>query len=262
MRGATGQYPKKSTLSINFRIKMRKQFTWYMFLLLALAISCLLSACGKNKTAVVDFDGETEDPALEARVKKRVKPEPAPEVAVIETPEYGDIVIELYPNIAPQMVERFQKLIQEGFYSGTTFHRINAEAGLIQGGDPLSKDNDPANDGSGDSSYPNVPGELSDLLFERGTVGAARQGATPEVPGQPGLTEAQARDTANCQFFITLQREPQFDKNYTVFGKVIQGINNAEVIMRAPVDEGTERPAEKIVIKSITLQPRSKYAAN
>ena len=83
----------------------------------------------------------------------------------------------------------------------------------------------------------------------------------PEIPGGGGLTEAQARDTANCQFFITLRPEPQFDNDYTVFGKVIQGINNAEIIMQAPVEEGAERPADKIVIKSIRLEPRSKFTA-
>jgi cyclophilin family peptidyl-prolyl cis-trans isomerase len=159
------------------------------------------------------------------------------------------------------MVERFKKLIQEGFYNSTTFHRINPESGLIQGGDPLSKDSDASNDGTGDSPYANVPGEFSDIPFDRGTVGAARKGASPEFAGRPGLTEAQARSTANCQFFITLKREPQFDEDYTVFGRVLDGIANADVIVGAPVEEGTERPADKIVIKSITLQPRARYVA-
>jgi cyclophilin family peptidyl-prolyl cis-trans isomerase len=76
------------------------------------------------------------------------------------------------------------------------------------------------------------------------------------------LTEEEARNTSNCQFFITLKREPQFDEEYIVFGSVIEGISNADVIAGAPVVPGTERPAQKIVIKSVTLQPRSKYPAN
>jgi cyclophilin family peptidyl-prolyl cis-trans isomerase len=227
----------------------------------ALWLAVSLTACSKTKTAVRDFDAGKESLAR-SNVKKGIKPQPDEQVAVITTADYGDIVIELYPNVAPQMVERFKKLIQEGFYNGTAIHRINAAAGLIQGGDPLSKDNDPANDGAGESPYGNVPGEFSDIPFDRGTVGAARRGASPEFNGRAAVTEEQARDTANCQFFITLAPAPQFDEDYTVFGQVIAGITNAEIIMRAPVIGDTERPADKIVVKSITLQPRSKYAVN
>jgi len=222
----------------------------------------LIALAGCNqKTAVREFD-KGQEPAARSDVKRGIKPQADDQVAVIETADYGKIVIELYPNIAPQMVARFKKLIQEGFYNGTTFHRINAPSGLIQGGDPLSKDDDPENDGSGDSPYPNLPGEFSDIPYDRGTVGAARKGASPEFGGRLAVTEEQARNTANCQFFITLGRVPQFEEDYTVFGKVIDGIANAEIIMRAPVEEGTERPAEKIVVKSVTLQPRSKYPAS
>jgi cyclophilin family peptidyl-prolyl cis-trans isomerase len=229
--------------------------------LVTLLPAVLFLGCNKPKTAVKDFDSGPDAPSR-GNVKKGITPLTDEQVAVIETADYGNILIELYPNVVPQMVERFNKLIQEGFYNGTTFHRINAQSGLIQGGDPLSKDNDPENDGMGDSPYPNVPGEFSDNPFDRGTVGAARRGASPEIAGNPAVSEAQARDTANCQFFITLKREPQFDEDYTVFGKVIDGITNAEIIMRAPVEEETERPADRIVVKSITLQPRSKYVAN
>src|SRR5882762_1434520 len=140
-------------------------------------MASLLAAGGGGKNAVKDFDaGSDEEAALEAKVTKGVKPQPDQEVAVIETANFGTIVIELYPNLAPKMVGRFKQLIDEGFYNGTTFHRIDPALGIIQGGDPLSKDNDPANDGTGDSKYPNVPGEFSDIPYERGTVGAARKG--------------------------------------------------------------------------------------
>jgi peptidyl-prolyl cis-trans isomerase B (cyclophilin B) len=234
--------------------------TFFFILLLTFFAAGALSSCG-NKTAVKDFDAPgDEDPAITAKIKKGIKPAADPDVAVIETTRFGTIVIELYPNLAPNMVVRFKQLINEGFYNGTTFHRIDPETGIIQGGDPLSKDNDPGNDGMGDSKYPNVPGEMSDIPFDRGIVAAARKGAAPL--GEPGPTEAQARDTANCQFYITLKRQPEFDSKYTVFGKVIQGISSADVIAGAPVTEATDRPADKIEIKSITLQPRSKFASN
>lgn len=229
--------------------------------IILLLAALLLAGCTGRQTAVKDFDGE-DVAAADADVKTGVKPIADSDVAVIETQDFGTIVIELYPNIAPRMVERFKKLIAEKYYDGTTFHRINADAGLIQGGDPLSKDDDSDNDGNGDSPYPNVPAEFSDIPFERGTVGAARRGATPGFGGEPGLSEAQARDTANCQFFITLKPNPQFDEDYTVFGKVIQGTNSAEIIMGAPVKPDTEAPADRIIITSITLQPRSKFLNN
>lgn len=248
---------KRSVIgTVNFLSDKRRSLEH--FILVAGLLSALVVTGCNQKTAVRDLD-EGEDSSPRSDVKKGIKPQPDEQVAVIETTDYGNIVIELYPNVAPQMVERFKKLIQEGFYNGTAFHRVNAASGLIQGGDPLSKDNDPENDGTGDSPYANVSGEFSDIPYDRGTVGAARRGASPEFAGRAAVTEEQARDTANCQFFITLRRVPQFDEDYTVFGRVIDGITNAEIIMRAPVAEESERPAEKIVVKSITLAPRSTY---
>src|SRR2546422_1237506 len=189
-------------------------------------------------------------------VKTGVKPQPDSQVAVIETGDYGRIVIELYPNIAPQMVERFKKLINEHFYDGTAIHRIDPELGIIQGGDPQTKGSNTAMWGTGNSPYPNVPAEFSDIPYERGTLGAAR---TNDVNG------------ANSQWFITLKPQPQFNRRYTVFGRVIEGIKNAEVIMTAPTekmgcapnerDPRCERPADKVVIKSVTLQPRASFTA-
>jgi len=211
------------------------------------ALLALMAGCGGAPAS------NNSNAGANANVKRGVKPEPDAEVAVIEmeNPAYGRMVIELYPNIAPKMVERFKTLVREGFYNGTTFHRIDPELGIIQGGDRLSKDDNPNNDGTGDSQYPDVSGEFSDVPYERGIVGAARQGARPDL----GITEEKARDTANSQFYITLKRVPPFDGNYTVFGRVTEGMNNADIIALAPTGAAS-RPYEKIVVKSITLQPR------
>lgn len=190
-------------------------------LLLALFISC-------NKPA-----GKT------AEVKKGIKPIPDNEVAIVEMeqPVYGKFTIELYSNIAPQMVKRFKELAKEGVYNGTIFHRVNTA--VVQGGDPLSKDDDPSNDGTGKSNKPDVPAEFSDIQYETGIVGAAR---SMDVNSQ------------NAQFFITLKRTPEFDEKYTIFGKVIDGMSNIRTIAGAPRDG--ERPMEPIKIKSITIQPK------
>jgi cyclophilin family peptidyl-prolyl cis-trans isomerase len=212
-------------------------------------MSAALSSCGdKNANTNANSDSDAIAP-----VKKGVKPQPDADVVVIDT-DFGKIVIELYSNVAPKMVERFKSLIKDGTYNGVTFHRVDPNLGIIQGGDPLSKDNDPSNDGTGDSKLPDLPSEFSDIPYDAGIVGAARQGA-----GGP-LTEKQSWDTANCQFFITLKRQPAFDQRYTVFGKVIQGLNNANVIAGAPKATGTERPDPSVFIKSITLEPRANYA--
>ena len=175
-----------------------------------------------------------------AEVKKGVTPIADPEIAVIEmeTPAYGTIKLELYSNIAPKMVARFKELAKEGVYDGVTFHRINLS--VIQSGDPLSKDADPNNDGTGKSSKPNVEAEFSDIPYDTGILGAAR---------------GQDNNSANSQFFITLKRETGFDNRYTIFGKVIDGMNNVRTISGVTPKEG-ERPVEPIRIKTIKIVPR------
>jgi len=170
-----------------------------------------------------------------------VKPVPDAEVAIIEMedgPRYGTITLELYSNVAPRMVAQFKALAKEGVYDGTTFHRINPS--VIQGGDPLSKDANPSNDGTGRSNKPNVPAEFTDIPYDTGILGAARG---PDI------------NSGNSQFFITLQREPGFDKNYTIFGKVIDGMNHVQAIAAVTPKVG-ERPVDPVRIKTITIKPR------
>jgi cyclophilin family peptidyl-prolyl cis-trans isomerase len=220
-----------------------KRSTTLLFLIALLVF--IFTGCNQTNSNTTSKDSDAETAG--AKVKSGVKPQADSEVAVIDTADYGRIVIELYPNVAPQHVERFKKLINEKFFDGTAIHRIDANLGIIQGGDPLTKGSNTAAWGTGNSPYPNVPAEFSDIPYERGTLGAAR---TSDVNG------------ANCQWFITLKKQPAFDKKYTVFGKVIDGIKNAEVIMTAPTQPGSERPADKVVIKSVTLQPRSNFPAS
>jgi cyclophilin family peptidyl-prolyl cis-trans isomerase len=205
------------------------------------------TGCTDSNSNTTANKAPASKPAAPSNVKTGVKPVPDPQVAVIETNDYGRIVIELYSNIAPQQVERFKKLINEKFYDGTAIHRIDPSLGIIQGGDPLTKGGDSRTWGTGNSPYPNVPAEFSDIPYDRGTLGAAR---TQDING------------ANCQWFITLKKQPAFDNKYTVFGRVIDGIKNAEVIMMAPTQEGSEKPSDKVVIKSVTLQPWTNFPAS
>ena len=232
-----------------------KKLTTTISILLALLILSF-SACNPSTSNTTTPKNSETKGTTGGNLKTGIKPAPDAQVAVIETADYGRIVIELYPNIAPQMVERFKKLINEKFYDGTAVHRIDLNLGIIQGGDALTKTGNSSAWGTGSSPYPNVPAEFSDISYERGTLGAAR---TQDING------------ANCQWFITLKKQPAFDKKYSVFGKVIDGIKNAEVIMNAPTekkdcapndpDPACSRPADKVVIKSVTLQPRSNFPA-
>ena len=204
------------------------------FFAAAISIALLLSACG-TKPANTRNTSAPE-------IRKGVKPVADNEIAVIEmenSAAYGTIKIELYSNIAPKMVEQFKALAKAGVYDGTTFHRINQT--VIQGGDPLSKDDDPTNDGTGGSDKPNVPAEFSDIPYDTGIVGAAR---------------SQDPNSANAQFFIMLKREPGFDGKYTIFGKVIDGMNNVRTISGVQPKQG-ERPVEPVRIKKITIEPRN-----
>jgi cyclophilin family peptidyl-prolyl cis-trans isomerase len=173
-------------------------------------------------------------------VTKGVEPAADAEIAVIEMENasaYGTIKLELYSNVAPKMVEQFKALAKAGVYDGTTFHRINQS--VIQGGDPLSKDENPMNDGTGKSDRPNVVAEFSDIKYDTGILGAAR---------------GTDFNSANSQFFITLKRESGFDQKYTIFGKVIEGMNNVMTISGVEPKDG-ERPVEPVRIKSIKIMP-------
>lgn len=215
---------------------MRIRVFFLMCFWVTVCVSCGDSKPAKN-TAVKPSKAATPE------VKTGIAPVADSEIAVIEMENasaYGTIKIELYSNIAPKMVAQFKQLAKEGVYNGTSFHRINQT--VVQGGDPNSKDSDPNNDGMGNSDKLNVQAEFSDIPYDTAIVGAARQGN--DVNSQ------------NSQFFIMLKREAGFDNKYTVFGKVIDGMNNVKTISGVSPKEG-ERPLEAIRIKTVTIQPRN-----
>jgi len=156
--------------------------------------------------------------------------------AVIETAA-GRIVIELLPDKAPNHVGYFIKLTQDGAYNGTTFHRL-VKHGIIQGGDPLSKDPAKA------AQY--GTGGLRKLAFEPG-AGSHVRGAVSSVllPG--------SRDSAGAQFFICVTPQPVLDGQYTMFGRVVEGIGIATLISEAPVD-ASGKATERIEMTSVTIR--------
>jgi len=188
---------------------------------------------------------------LPAQVKAPAKPAPAAPAffttpltleqmsgkqAVIETTA-GRIVLELLPDKAPNHVGYFIKLAQDGAYTGTTFHRL-IKHGIIQGGDPLSKD--PAKT----AQY--GTGGLKMLAFEPG-AGSHARGAVSSVlvPGN--------RDSAGAQFFICVTPQPALDGQYTVFARVVEGIGIVTEISEAPVD-AAGRATGRIEMISVTIR--------
>ena len=121
----------------------------------------------------------------------------------------GRVTIWLRPDVAPRMVERIKTLTRQHFYDGLAFHRV-IDGFMAQGGDPKG-------DGTGGSTLPNVAAEFNYLPHVRGAVSAAR---------------AEDNNSANSQFFIVFQPKFSLDKKYTVFGRVIDGMQYVDAIER------------------------------
>ena len=150
--------------------------------------------------------------------------EPDPENTwLLDLSSGGRVTIRLRPDAAPQMVERIKTLTRRHFYDGLLFFRVNdAPEGMAQGGDPN-------NNGTGESDLPDLPAEFNKLPHLRGVVSAARHGAPENAT--PEQIKA-AHDSANSQFFVMLTPKLAFDENYTVFGRVTEGMQWIDAMER------------------------------
>lgn len=224
---------------------------WFIVFLsvLVMAVSIVGCSSGKNNTStpVAEYNEETENRDLAAIAENAAKEASDDKVAatkaassdvdkpleqlrapaeastasrvVIETNK-GKIIIELYPDKAPNTVANFVKLASSGFYNGIKWHRV--EPGfVIQGGDPLSKDEDPNNDGTGGPGY-TINAEFNDIRHVKGTVAMAR---------------SQDPNSAGSQFYICLDAAPFLDGNYTVFGQVVEGLDVVDSIQKYDIME-------------------------
>ena len=170
--------------------------------------------------------------------------------AVLDT-SAGQIVIEFFPKDAPRHVEYFIKSARAGAYDGTTFHRL-VKYGLIQGGDPLSKNpRDRARYGTGGLNA-GLPDEVNKNKHLSGAVSsvlqAARTGGTDVKPG-----------TSGAQFFIILNAGPaqaNLDSTFTVFGRVVEGMDVATAISNSPAN-ASDVATERIEIKKVTIRDKT-----
>jgi peptidyl-prolyl cis-trans isomerase B (cyclophilin B) len=166
------------------------------------------------------------------------------EVAVLKTSQ-GDMVVEFWPDVAPNTVANFIKLAKSGFYDGTAFHRI-IKGFMIQGGDPLTKDATMEGRWGTGHADQTIKAEFSEKHHDLGVISMARS-ANP--------------DSASCQFFICLGPTPQLDGKYTVFGKLIKGEDVLRKLGDTEVGSGpngeNSRPTKRVALESVKIVPES-----
>ncbi|HVV00046.1 MAG TPA: peptidylprolyl isomerase [Verrucomicrobiae bacterium] len=162
------------------------------------------------------------------------------DIAVIKT-SAGEMKVELWPDVAPKTVENFKTLAGKGFYDGTAFHRI-VKGFMIQGGDPLTKEASRESEwGTGGPGH-RVKAEFNERPHVRGVISMARS-------SHP--------DSAGSQFFICLAPAPFLDRQYTAFGKLIEGDEVLGNIGDTPVTSSNSgeksKPTQRVAVESIRI---------
>lgn len=198
----------------------------------------------------------------------------APPLFVRFQTERGDILMVMYPELAPHHVANFTHLSRSGFFAGTRFHRI-VPGFVIQGGDPFTKDDDPNNDGTGGPTIRDVltgdewlaysqadPAQAAAMLAERGYVAGpdgkaylkAEFSPARHLRGTLSMARAQALDSAGSQFFLCVSQASFLDRAYTVFGHVVLGLDVADKIVGAErTTAESETPAVPVQVIAATV---------
>ena len=168
------------------------------------------------------------------------KPTLAKEDIMILKLKEGNVIIELFNDVAPNHVKRFKQLANEKKYDGVVFHRVidgfMAQTGDVEFGNSNLESYDIRRVGTGGSKYPDLKAEFSNIPHERGTLSMARS-ADP--------------DSANSQFFICFKPTPSLDRQYTVFGKVVVGMEFVDLIKKGEGSDGKVLDPDKIISLSV-----------
>ena len=162
-----------------------------------------------------------------------------PENTIIMTLKDGDVVIALLPDVAPKHSERMKELARAGAYDNVAFHRV-IDGFMAQTGDVehanMEKDYNPRRAGTGGSDLPDLPAEFSKTPHDRGTLGAAR---------------SQNPNSANSQFFINFKDNHFLNGQYTVYGRVISGMEHVDKIMRGEPPANPDRMIKVVVAADV-----------
>ena len=165
-----------------------------------------------------------------------IKPTLAKEDTMILKLKDGNVIIELFSDKAPNHVKRFKQLSKEKKYDGVVFHRVidgfMAQTGDVEYGNSNLDTYDIQRAGTGGSEYPDLKAEFSNIPHERGTLSMARS-------SDP--------NSANSQFFICFKASPSLDRQYTVFGKVVQGMEFVDLIKRGEGSNGEVSDPDQII---------------
>ena len=223
---------------------------WVVVLLSMFIMSIVLIGCQSDKEDEIKEDDTETNEKMDTEEEEEEEQEQEeqegaegtqgvyegdPPVVTLTMENGGEILLELYPNIAPNSVDNFIELIEDGYYDGVIFHRV-IPGFMIQGGDPEGT-------GMGGPGY-TIKGEFkvngfeNDLSHERGVLSMAR---------------SQHPDSAGSQFFIVVEDSTFLDGEYASFGQVIEGMEVADEIVQVDRD-GNDMPDEEQVIESMTVE--------
>ncbi len=213
-----------------------------------LCFLCLFGIVGCEKEKVLNYNYNETKKYYEIEGSRYKEVENESNLVKIEVENYGIIIAELYPEIAPITVANFKKLVGENFYDGLIFHRVIKDF-MIQTGDPTGT-------GTGGSEE-TIKGEfadndvINDLSHTSGVLSIARKGAKVE-------SEA-TWNSASSQFFIVHQDSTYLDGKYAAFGKVVQGMDVVDKIASTPVDSNDKPLKEQ---KILTIRFVDEYTEN
>lgn len=202
---------------------MKKSNMLFIRCLLLVMVIALLTACAEETP---DQEEDTKEPAITTGIKPTV---------TMELEDGKEIIMELYPEVAPNTVNNFIALAEDGFYDGLIFHRV-IEGFMVQGGDPEGT-------GMGDPGYA-IKGEFSSNGVENNLS---------HEPGIVSMARSQQPDSAGSQFFIVTGAADHLDGDYAAFGKVIEGMETVEVMEKVETGDA-DRPKEDLVIETMKVE--------
>ena len=208
-------------MSKKYKTHLQRQKQKKLLLILCAALLVLIAG-GLILSRVLSRDAVKENP-----------------VVTITMEDGKQIVLELYPDKAPNTVANFVELASSGYYDGLIFHRV-IENFMIQGGDPTGT-------GSGGPGYA-IKGEFSQNGFSKNDI--------PHERGVISMARSKAYDSAGSQFFIVHQDSPHLNGGYAAFGRVLEGMDTVDAIASVPTNPVNDRPLTPQVIRSIRVDTK------